>query len=580
MMKKLFIYILLSITLLSFSGSKYTVVRSQDQNKIIKIYHTSDIHGNFFPFDFINNTEAKGSLARVSEFIKREREEYPDALLLDGGDVLQGQPSVYYANFIDTLSPHLGASVLNYIGYDALVMGNHDIEAGHSVYDRWIKDCKFPVLGANILTMQNQPYVTPYTVFYKGGIKIAVLGMITSAIPAWLPEYLWKGLHFEELSKTAEYWLPIIKREENPDIIVGLLHTGVQTSYISGYKESEGIEIARQIPGFDILFCGHDHTPFCQKVANNEGDSVLLINPGAGGNLISNVTLELQLKNGLPTHINISGKLDTIRAIQPDEAYLNYFSEDLNKTYNYVNTEIGELENTISGKDAWFGPSALVDFFHSAQLAVTGADISFAAPLSLNTTIDSGKIYIRDMFKLYRYENTIYTMSLSGKEIKDALEYSYGLWTNQMKSETDHLLLIKPDNQNNRYRFVNSFLSFDSSAGIIYTVDVTKPIGEKVEIISMSDGRAFDMNYDYKVAINSYQGSGGGEVLTKGSGIPQDMLKNRILASTPLDFRFYLIEEFKKTPVRTLSPLNQWTFIPKDWVLTATQKDCRLLFGE
>ena len=112
------------------------------------------------PHDFILQREAAGSLARVHAFVQKARETYKDNLiLLDNGDILQGQPTAYYYNYIDTVSLHVTADMLNFMGYDAANMGNHDVETGRAVFDRWAGDCRAPVLGANIIdTATGEPH--------------------------------------------------------------------------------------------------------------------------------------------------------------------------------------------------------------------------------------------------------------------------------------------------------------------------------------------------------------------------------------------------------------------------------------
>mgnify|MGYP003273276307 FL=1 len=174
-------------------------------------------------------------------------------------------------------------------------------------------------------------------------------------------------------------------------------------------------------------------------------------------------------------------------------------------------------------------------------------------------------------------------MELSGKEVKDALEMSYSLWTNQMKSPDDHLLLLRKkrrDGANDRASFQNFSFNFDSAAGIIYTVDVTKPNKEKVTIISMADGTPFSMDKMYKVALNSYRGNGGGELLTKGAGISQDELKDRILFSTDKDLRYYLMQYIEKKGVIEPYALGQWKFVPEEWTVPAAKRDYEYLFGK
>lgn len=127
---------------------------------------------------------------------------------------MQGQPTAYYYNYIDTVSPHLCSEMMNFMKYDAGNMGNHDVETGRAVFDRWIATCDFPVLGANIIdTSTGKPHLAPYKVLERDGVKIVVLGMITPAIPAWLSENLWKGLRFDDMEETARKWMKIIREK-------------------------------------------------------------------------------------------------------------------------------------------------------------------------------------------------------------------------------------------------------------------------------------------------------------------------------------------------------------------------------
>ena len=159
----------------SYAGSK------TDKTVKIRMIETTDVHGRFFPYDFINQQPANGSLARVSSYVDSLRTIYGDRLLLmDAGDVLQGQPVVTYYNYEKTDAENIAASVSNFMRYDVQTMGNHDVETGHDVYDKWVKELKCPMLGANIVsTATGLPYLKPYTVFKRNGIKIAVIGLIT-----------------------------------------------------------------------------------------------------------------------------------------------------------------------------------------------------------------------------------------------------------------------------------------------------------------------------------------------------------------------------------------------------------------
>ena len=118
----------------------------------LKVIETSDVHGHFFPYDFMEKKPLKGTLSRASTYINRQRQAYGDRLLLiDNGDILQGQPCVYWSNYVMPEDENLAAQVINYMKYDAETVGNHDVEPGHKVYDKWIREVRCPLLGANIV---------------------------------------------------------------------------------------------------------------------------------------------------------------------------------------------------------------------------------------------------------------------------------------------------------------------------------------------------------------------------------------------------------------------------------------------
>ncbi len=558
---------------------------SQTRDVKLKLIETTDIHGNYFPYNFIEKRDWEGSLARVSALVKSERRQYGDNLiLLDNGDILQGQPSAYYYNFIDTVNTHVCAAMLNYMGYDVANLGNHDIETGMAVYSRWMKECDMPVLGANIIrTADGTNFTDPYLVIEREGVKVVILGMITPAIPVWLSENLWPGLYFEDMEECAAKWMPVIREKENPDLVIGLFHAGARPELMAGrYRENASVDVARNIPGFDIVMMGHDHRRLCEKIVNVAGDSVLVINPANNGVVVADVEVTLTLEKDKVVDKKINAKLTPTANYDIDPDFMNYFSPQYNAVREFVTKKIGTFTETISTRPAYFGPSAFVDFIHTIQLNLSGAEISFAAPLSFDATIHKGEITVSEMFNLYKYENMLYVMALSGKEVKGFLEESYALWTNRMETPEDHLLLLKETRESGdgeRSTFKNPSYNFDSAAGIIYTVDVTKPYGEKVTIISMADGESFDLGKTYKVALNSYRGNGGGELLTKGAGLSPDELPSRILYASDKDLRFYMMEYIEQQKVLDPVSLDQWKFIPEQWTEGAARRDYIYLFG-
>lgn len=187
---------------------------------------------------------------------------------MDNGDILQGQPTCYYCNYVKPELPNVAASVINYMGYDVQTIGNHDIETGHNVYDKWIKEVKCPMLAANIISKDTgKPYLKPYHIINRDGIKIAIIGMITPAIPNWLNEKLWEGMSFQEMKECALYWTTYLKKQENPDIIIGLFHSGAEGGIITDeYEEDASLRIAKEVPGFDLILYGHDHKKHIETI--------------------------------------------------------------------------------------------------------------------------------------------------------------------------------------------------------------------------------------------------------------------------------------------------------------------------
>lgn len=553
---------------------------SSEKEVTIKLIETSDVHGNYFPYNFIERKDGKGGLAHVHTFVEEQRKQYGDnVILVDNGDILQGQPIAYYYNYIDTVSKHVTADMMNFMGYDVANMGNHDVETGHAVYDRWVADCAFPVLGANIVrTDTGEPYLKPYQILERDGVRIAILGMITPAIPAWLLERLWSGLRFEDLESSARKWVQVIREKEHPDVLVGLFHAGLDGADLDGMVENGSQATAVNVPGFDVVLIGHDHARLNKKMLNVAGDSVLVIDPANAARVVSDVTIKVIKQDGKVVRKQISGQLTDVTAYPQSEAFLKAFQPAYQATLDFVSRKIGSINETITSKDAFFGPSAFIDLIHQLQLDLTGADVSFCAPLSMYAEIKKGDIYVSDMFNLYKFENMLYTMELMGKEIKNFLEMSYALWTNQMKSSDDRLLLFSDDPEN-KYIFKNFSFNFDSAAGIIYTVDVTRPEGEKITIQSMADGSPFQPEKVYKVAVNSYRGNGGGNLLTKGAGIPKEDLAKRIIFATDKDLRFYLMKRIEEVKVLDPKPLNQWKMIPEEWTVPAARRDYDFLFN-
>ena len=573
--------------------------------RAFRIICTSDVHGNYLPYETSARRAGTGSLARVHSYVEQQRGKFGEdyVLLLDAGDLLQGSPASYYYNYVDTLSAHLCSRIMNRMGYDALTVGNHDIETGHRVYDRWTATCQFPVLAANVVdSTTGKPYWKPYAIIEKGGVRFAVLGLLTPIVPQWVPTESWRGLGFEDMETTARRYMPEIRAQA--DVVIGLFHSGLgDIPSTDSLTENAALAVAQRVPGFDLILYGHDHQRGSTSLVNAEGDTVCLLNPGAGAQYVAVATCTPRFA-GQRARVTDAGLVD-VRHTAVSAALLDEFEVDCQTLTRFTQEVLGRNRRPLSMQPAFFGSSALVDYIHTQQLRLTGADISFAAPLDFDTTIPQGNIRMSDLFQLYKYENRLYTLRLTGQEIKDYLEYSYAGWVQTIRSGRkqvpqrnrrmsvreagQHLLALKrplPKNVGNeRWKLLATpSYNFDSAAGLFYTVDVTRPVGQRVTIYALAPLQKcggvhpFDLRATYSVAMNSYRASGGGGHLTRGAGIPADSIQGRIVWRSERDMRHYLAEEIRRQGFIDARPLRQWRFVPDDLVREAIRRDARLLF--
>ena len=554
------------------------------ESTVLTFVHTSDVHASLFSSNLLYGHPAPSSLSAVYAYVSMLRREKGSHLILtDGGDCLQGQPAAYYYNYVDTVSSHLVAGLMNDLRYDALALGNHDLETGHPVYDRWISQLHMPVLAANVLdSAAGTPYLIPYIILERAGLRIALLGMSTPATPCWLPPSLRAGLRFEDIVTSCRKWVAHIREREHPDLLIGLFHSGFHQGISGAYGEENAVEeVARRVAGFDFILYGHDHRPAVHKVLCEGGGEVVCAAPGSDA--ASVVEVDVMISRGEDNRlmdkdirarlVDVANYAGTVDAELLEADYV----EERQALRRWVEQTVGILSCDMDELDALFGPSLFMDFIHQVQLELTGADISFCAPLSFNTFLKAGPLKVSDMFRLYKFENFLYTMRLTGREVKDYLEMSYAQWTFRMQGSGSSLLRMKQKSGRGGVAFEHPTFNFDSAAGIRYTVDVSRPEGDRVTILGMADGSPFYTEREYRVAVNSYRASGGGELLTKGAGIGSNELQGRILKAYGGDLRMLLMRYIQRAGTVTPKLLNCWKFVPEDWVREAASREKALL---
>ncbi len=548
------------------------------QERNLHIVTTGDVHGSWFDRPYVDGGAAKTSLMSVKHYVDSLRSAVgPDnVLLLDAGDCLQGDNAAYYYNYVETSVPHLFPRIASYMGYDAVIVGNHDIETGHGVYDRVcseLSELGIPWLGGNALRIcDGTPYFPVWKVFERGGMRVAVLGFTNPNMKAWLSEPVWRGMEFVSLLPYVQECVDRVRAAENPDAVVVVVHSGTGAGDGS-VLESQGLDLLDSLHGADVLVCAHDHRPF---VAEKNG--CVLINGGARAGNVGHAVISSGKEK------KVKGETVRMDKKRVDTLMREAFGAEFESVKAFTNRKVGHLATDMRTRDAYMGMSDYINLVHTVQIGVKEAQISFAAPLTYNGTVKAGDLVYNDMFTIYPYENQLFVLSLTGEEIRKYLEYSYDTW---IQTPGKHVLRIReaPDARTGaaKWSFEGRSYNFDSAAGLIYTVDVTKPCGQRVRISGLADGSAFREDVRYNVAMTSYRASGGGELLLKGAGLSREEAESRIVARYP-EIRDMVYEFISAhgdiTPNLAGDPsvIGEWHFVPEKKVKPLMEADMKLIF--
>ena len=557
----------------------------KDGNYTLQVLSTNDVHGTWFDSTYVGGN-IKKSLIATNYYIDsiRTADGAQNVLLLDAGDCLQGDNAAYYYNYVDTLTPHLFSRLVEYMKYDAIAVGNHDVETGHKVYDRIAKDLKkagIAFLAGNYDDDEGKDYFPDYQIFDRAGLRVAVVGYGNANIKAWLTEELWEGINFDKILDRVQADVDAVKAKEKPDVTVVLLHSGVGEGD-GKILESEALDVFNAVKGVDFVICGHDHRP---RIINR--DSTSLMNSGSHSRFLAQGTVNIEVKDGKIANKAVSAKLIPVKAEKADPAMREHFRKDFEAVRAFTVTPVGELKVDLRTRDAYKGMSPYINLIHTVSLGCAPAEISLAAPLTYNGTVKAGTLIYNDLFTIYPFENQLFVISMTGQEIKNYLEKSYDLWINTIKTPADHILKIQnnddPRTQQRGWSFIGRSYNFDSAAGINYTVDVTKPFGQRISITTTAHGDEFDMERKYNVAMTSYRASGGGGLLLDGAGIGLDQLPERTVARYP-EIRELIYDYLKANgcidpeAIGNQDIIGHWEFVPTNIATPCIDRDMALLF--
>jgi 2',3'-cyclic-nucleotide 2'-phosphodiesterase/3'-nucleotidase len=322
-----------------------------------------------------------------------------------------------------------------------------------------------------------------------------------------------------------------------------------QTERMGLPNENASRLVAEQVPGFDVIFCGHSHRQYPYK---NEDPAyignTLMVMSGSHARFLGGAALELE-QSGSKWRIlqakSFIHKTDTVRTAPEILAVAAPYHD---RTLAYIREEIGRTADTISGKWSRLQDNLLVELINRAQMQATGAPISFAASFNERFNLPPGPIKVKDVYGMYRYENFLYTIEMTGRQIKDYLEYSarYFIW------DPDHDKLLESDQ-------IPGY-NYDMAEGISYEIHVAEPAGSRIRhLTDLTTGLPLDEDAVYLVALNSYRASGGGGHLAA-AGITRP----KIIWKSSEEMRNILLDYIKSLEVVDQQVDHNWKIVLPD----------------
>ena len=496
--KVLAIFIVVLVAVSSIFAAEWT--------KHITVIGTSDMHGNIWGYSYEDNSEtANNGMARLYTYIESVRKENPDTLLIDAGDDIQGtiMTDDLYNKTPDAPNPVITA--MNYMGYDAMTLGNHEFNWGVDTARKILSQADFPILAANVVDSSGN-YATGlgYIIRNVNGVNIAIIGTVTPDVPIWdsekegiaaltfLPANIAVKNAIEEIGNKA-------------DVIIVSAHMGMYAEF----DEDNGSDSAQKIlddnPEIDILQVAHNHV-----VVNEKQGNTVIGGCRNGGRDAARFDLYLDDTNNV---VDCTVEIVDMTGVIPSEEIraIPLVKKAHEKTISYVNGggsgEDGEggvalgsttarfqPENEISGiPEGRIRDTAVMDLINMIQLRESGADVSAAALFKDTSDLPEGNINYGNIFDIYKFDNTLYRVDVTGAELKAYMEWSaecYNQW--------------KPGDINISFDPEYPDYLYDMFEGVDYEIDLSEPKGSRIKNV-MFNGKPLQDDDILSLAVNNYR---------------------------------------------------------------------------
>jgi 2',3'-cyclic-nucleotide 2'-phosphodiesterase (5'-nucleotidase family) len=470
----------------------------------ITILGTTDLHGNINPIDYYTNKPDNRGLAKIATLIKRARADQPNVVLIDSGDTIQGTPLESFHGRKNNQPPDPMMLIMSSLKYDAMAVGNHEYNFGLKVLEKARSEANFPWLSANTYDIATKKtHYQPYLIKEIAGVRVGILGLTTPGIPNWDNPPNYAGLEFHNPITEAAKWVPIIRRKERADIVIVSMHMGLGEDLRTGEvspgqvpHENEAIEIAKQVPGIDVIFMGHTH----REVPSLYINGVLITQANRWGSHLARADVYLQKSaTGWRVYAKSARTIAADDRVAPDPEVVKLAEPYDRETQNWLGRVIGESKEELTAKSSRFEDTAILDLIQKVQLEAGKADVSMVASFNSEARIAKGPVSVRDIAGLYVYENTLAVLELTGQQFKDALEHSAKYFKTYVPGkELSELVDDKIPSYN-----------FDIAEGVTYEIDISKPVGQRIQNLRFK-GQPLNLQQKLRLATNNYRVNGGG----------------------------------------------------------------------
>lgn len=459
---------------------------------------TTDIHGRARGWDYyLNAPDTLGGLSRVATIVDSLRRVSPlSPIVLDAGDIIQGNPLAYVAARIDSTMTNPVINAMNTIDYDAAAIGNHEFNYGVPYLQKARHDAHFPLLATNAYSPAGQRVFGSWALSVRRNVRVAIIGATTPGSMVWDRDNLAGRVVIRDVVPEVQAAVRDAQGA-GADVIVLAIHSGLNEP--SSYdtvgtnigSENVAARVAHEVPGIDLIVYGHSHKEMADTVING----VLLMQPKNWAQSVAVAHLGLERRNGRWHVVSKKSSLVRSRGHSENAQVLAVTQEGHRAAVTYATTPIGSTSVRWSADSARVVDTPLIDFILEVERKATGAQLASTAIFDRSAKLGPGPVTVAQLAALYPYDNTLRAVKISGASLKAYLEQSARYFR-----KTGAGYDVDPQ--------IPGF-NYDVVSGVDYTIDIDRPIGARITRLEYQ-GRPVAPTDSFTMALNNYRQTGGG----------------------------------------------------------------------